>query len=199
MEIPSLSSIAQAFRMLIELIDTRGKKNQAYLHKEIEPIFRNMESIHLEYMCTFQQLRDLAERRAAPPAMICAFLKHHRLESLHIRDLTRELAASLRWSRTARSADRELASAMRRFSRSVGSYFGSVTVAAHASWYSRFVDSLTRLSDLEENPWDAAEGGIAGNPIRSMIRVLDHLLQRVLPSKWRSVCNAYAKLRALLV
>jgi uncharacterized membrane protein YccC len=65
--VPSLPSIAHAFRAFIELIDRRSKKAQAYLDAEIEPILHNMESIHLEYMAAFQQLREIAETRERRP------------------------------------------------------------------------------------------------------------------------------------
>jgi hypothetical protein len=198
-EVPSLSGLTQAFRMLLAFIDARTKKRRTYLEEEIDPIFRTMESIHLEYLSTFQQVRDLARNRAAPPEIICEFLKQHRLETLHIRELTKELAAALKLGRAARSANRELEVAVWRFSRSVREYFGSVLGAGSASWYSHFVDVLTWVFELDENPWDIVDQTIGGNPVRSTIDGLDHLLQRVLPSRWRSICRAYAILRALLV
>jgi hypothetical protein len=158
-----------------------------------------MESIHLEYLSTFQQVRDLARNRTAPPEIMREFLKQHRLETLHVRDLTKELAAALNPGRVVRSANRELKVALWRFSRSVRNYFGSVSGAGSASWYSRFVDVLTWALEPDENPWNIVDRSIGGDPIRSMNGILDHLLQRVLPSRWRSICHAYVRLRALLI
>jgi hypothetical protein len=86
--------------------------------------------------------------------MICNFLKQHRLETLHTRDLTKELAASLAGQRCAFGRSRIGVGCEARFSRSVSNYLGSVAVAGSASCYSSFVDFITWAYEPDQNPWD---------------------------------------------
>lgn len=186
-------------QLIVNLVSgyERGKEKLFISH--IDPIMDQLQTIHKDYIESFEKIRRDLNSKVVPVSELLDFLEERRNSLLHLRDLTIKLAEELEKAerRIVRHDDWE---AIKSFCNSVVDYFEASDSVARYSWYSDFIRfmKVSRMAGREDAHFEG-KNPFGNDPRADVISHLNVILGRRLPAKMGAVNSGYAQLKAVLM
>ena len=178
--------------------ETLEERRRAYA-QHFEPAYKRLETIHANYLTSFQKFYDLCRKFETPPLDLLSQFRQYGMEYTTWREDLRNFAlVSKELAKGFKKADEK--AAIEKFRQALLDYF-SVTIASGEShhwpsWFSHFIGSFEEHVREGRSPWDDdyAVTGVA-DPKGTFIKRLRAAYETELPAKWSKVSAAKAQLQ----
>jgi hypothetical protein len=180
-------------------LEKRRLRREIY-DKEFAPAFERMAEIHKDYIKTFDEFVGVCREMATPNPDLINKFRTYGLEYSHWREGIKSFSDTGRaLSKHFRRVEEK--EAINEFVSAITEYF-HVTVfgTVYNSWFSAFMDTFERQVRSGRSPWDYDYNSIISsgdNVSRSFVSQLEHAYRVELPKRWKRVCAAKDRVRAV--
>lgn len=174
------------------------ERRRAYT-EHFEPAYKRLETVHSNYLSSFQKFYDLCRKFETPPPDLLSQFRQYGLEYTTWREDLRNFAlVSKELAKSFRKPEEK--AAIEAFRQALLDYF-SVSIASGEShhwpsWFSHFLGTFEQHVREGRSPWDAdyTATGVA-DPKGTFIQQLRAAYEVELPAKWSQVSAAKAQLQ----
>ncbi len=172
-------------------------KNQLF-KSHIEPLMRDIEEIHTDYITAFIKIRSSLKDKKVPNNELLDFLEDRRHELAAKRNIVKTLAAEL--ERAERRMVRNGAwISFKAFCEAIVEYFEASDNIGSPSWYTQFIHFMKtyRLAGIEDSFFDSNPFG--NDPRTDIISHINIIVEERLPKKLNKIHTHYSELRSALL
>lgn len=199
MSIESIAAAKTVFDLISSAIGGFHRSRREFYDQHIEPVFKLMKEIHLEYTDGFEAVRRLVVESSAPTGDAVEFLKARRRDMEFGRIHAAALATAVSANRRKFGSDFTWV-LVEKFCDSCVDYTRSSSSVASFTWYSYYIRSLehdVRFGAPSGDSW--SQPGIAESARSQLLSSIDCTLDEHLPRGFSKISKYHAELRVRLL